>query len=80
MTVKVYLVAGEASGDLLGSRLMRALKKKTNGDVVFYGVGGETMQDEGLHSLFDIKDLSVMGFMEVLPSIPKILQHSIKTL
>ncbi len=75
MTIKVYLVAGEASGDLLGSRLMRALKSQTNNDIAFYGVGGETMQAEGLNSLFDIKDLSVMGFMEVLPSIPKILRH-----
>ena len=75
MTVKVYLIAGEASGDLLGSRLMRALKRQTNNDVAFYGVGGETMQSEGLNSLFDIRDLSVMGFMEVIPSIPKILRH-----
>ena len=75
MTTKVYLVAGEASGDLLGSRLMRALRRQTNDDVAFYGVGGETMQKEGLNSLFDIKDLSVMGFMEVIPSVPKILRH-----
>ncbi len=75
MTVKVYLVAGEASGDLLGSRLMRALKRQTNNDIAFCGVGGETMQAEGLNSLFDIKDLSVMGLMEVIPSIPKILRH-----
>ena len=75
MTVKVYLVAGEASGDLLGARLMRALKHQKNEEVAFYGVGGETMQAEGLNSLFDIKDLSVMGFMEVIPSIPKILRH-----
>ncbi|MGN0919522.1 MAG: lipid-A-disaccharide synthase [Alphaproteobacteria bacterium] len=75
MTLKIYLVAGEASGDLLGSRLMRALKHQTRGDVAFYGVGGETMQAEGLNSLFDIKDLSVMGLMEVIPSVPKILRH-----
>lgn len=75
MTVKVYLLAGEPSGDLLGSRLMRALKHQTNNDIAFYGVGGETMQVEGLNSLFDIRDLSVMGFMEVIPSIPKILHH-----
>ena len=75
MTIKVYLVAGEPSGDLLGSRLMRALKHQTNNDISFYGVGGETMQAEGLTSLFDIKDLSVMGLMEVIPSIPKILRH-----
>ena len=73
--LKVYLIAGEPSGDLLGSRLMRALKKQTDGQVEFYGVGGETMALEGLNSLFDIKDLSVMGFMEVIPSIPKILKH-----
>jgi len=73
--LKVYLIAGEPSGDLLGSRLMRALKKQTKGQVVFYGVGGETMALEGLHSLFDIRDLSVMGLMEVIPSIPKILKH-----
>ena len=73
--LKVYLIAGEPSGDLLGSRLMRALKKQTKGQVIFYGVGGETMTEEGLKSLFDIRDLAVMGFMEVVPSIPKILKH-----
>lgn len=74
-SLKVYLIAGEPSGDLLGSRLMRALKKQTKGHVKFMGVGGETMAQEGLKSLFDIKDLAVMGFMEVIPSIPKILKH-----
>ena len=73
--LKVYLITGEPSGDLLGSRLMRALKKQTNNAVQFMGVGGETMQTEGLNSLFDIKDLAVMGIFEVLPSIPKILRH-----
>jgi len=73
--LKIYLIAGEPSGDLLGSRLMRAVKKQTKGQVRFYGVGGETMQAEGLKSLFDIKDLAVMGLMEVIPSIPKILKH-----
>lgn len=73
--LKVYLITGEPSGDLLGSRLMRALKKQTNGNVEFMGVGGETMQVEGLTSLFDIKDLAVMGLLEVLPGLPKILRH-----
>lgn len=73
--LKVYLITGEPSGDLLGSRLMRALKKQTNGQVHFTGVGGETMQAEGLNSLFDIKDLAVMGIFEVLPGLPKILRH-----
>lgn len=73
--VKIYLVAGEPSGDLLGSRLMRALKKTYGRNVVFMGVGGETMTREGLNSLFDIKELAVMGLVEVLPSIPRILRR-----
>lgn len=75
----VYLVAGEPSGDLLASRLMRALKKKTGGDVRFYGVGGETMSQEGLTSLFDSSELAVMGLMEVIPSIPRILKRISQT-
>ena len=78
--IKVYLIAGEPSGDLLGSRLMRALRKTQKESVEFYGVGGETMQSEGLKSLFDISDLSVMGFLEVLPSIPRILKRIKQTL
>ena len=41
--IKIYLIAGEPSGDALGARLMRAMKKKTDGKVSFFGVGGETM-------------------------------------
>ncbi len=73
--LKIYLIAGEPSGDLLGSRLMRALVKKTDGNVEFYGTGGDTMEAEGLKSLFDISDLAVMGLIEVIPSIPKVLRH-----
>ncbi len=73
--IKIYLVAGEPSGDLLGSRLMRAFKRAYGKEVQFCGVGGETMQREGLSSLFDIRDLAVMGLMEVVPSIPRILKR-----
>lgn len=73
--LKIYLVAGEPSGDLLGSRLMRAMKTKLGDNVEFYGVGGDTMEEEGLLSLFDITDLAVMGIIEVIPSIPKVLRH-----
>ena len=48
--LKIYLIAGEPSGDLLGSRLMRALKEKTGGQVSFFGLGGDTMEREGLKS------------------------------
>lgn len=73
--IKIYLIAGEPSGDLLGSRLMRALREKTQGHIHFYGLGGNTMETEGLKSLFDISELSVMGIAEVIPSIPKILKR-----
>lgn len=73
--LKVYLIAGEPSGDLLGSRLMRALRRKTAGKVEFFGLGGDTMEAEGLKPLFDISDLAIMGLIEVIPSIPKVLRH-----
>lgn len=72
--MKIYLIAGEPSGDLLGSRFMRAMQKKTNNQVEFFGVGGESMENAGLKSLFDISDLAIMGLAEVIPSIPKVLK------
>ena len=72
--MKIYLIAGEPSGDMLGARLMRALKEKDE-NISFLGVGGDNMQKEGLNSLFDITDLAIMGLVEVIPSIPKVLRH-----
>ena len=72
--MKIYLIAGEPSGDLLGSRLMRAMISKAP-ETEFFGLGGETMEREGLKSLFDIQELAVMGLLEVVPSIPRILRR-----
>ena len=72
--MKIYLVAGEPSGDLLGARFMRAMRRKEK-NVEFFGVGGDAMEAEGLKPLFDISDLAVMGLTEVIPSIPKVLRH-----
>ena len=58
--MKIYLIAGEPSGDMLGARLMHALKELAP-EAEFAGVGGENMKEEGLKSLFDISDLAVMG-------------------
>lgn len=63
--VKLFLVAGEPSGDRLGAALMAGLK--TLGPVEFSGVGGPLMAAEGLSSLFPMEELSVMGIAEVLP-------------
>lgn len=71
----VYLVAGEASGDVLGGRLMQALKVKLDGRVRFAGIGGSCMTEEGLTSLFPMQELSLMGFVEIIPHIPKLLRR-----
>jgi len=70
---KIYLVAGEPSGDVLGAKLIGALRAQFP-DVQLFGIGGESMEAQGFHSLFDIKPLSVMGLLEVVPSIPKVLK------
>ncbi|HEY0901032.1 MAG TPA: lipid-A-disaccharide synthase, partial [Micavibrio sp.] len=77
---RFYLIAGEASGDQLGGRLMRALSQMTGGHVAFAGVGGVAMQGHGLHSLFPMTDLSVMGVAEVLPRLPLILRRIKQTI
>jgi lipid-A-disaccharide synthase len=64
--MKVFLIAGEASGDKLGAALMAGLKL-LRPDVTFDGVGGPLMQAEGLASRFPMDELSVMGLAEILP-------------
>lgn len=63
--MKLFLIAGEPSGDRLGAALMAGLKGLT--EVEFSGVGGPLMQAEGMASLFPMEELSVMGIAEVLP-------------
>jgi len=64
--MKVFLIAGEASGDKLGAAMMAGLKS-LRPDMVFDGVGGPLMQAEGLVSRFSMDELSVMGLAEILP-------------
>jgi lipid-A-disaccharide synthase len=66
--MKVFLIAGEPSGDALGAALMEGLADLAPG-CTFAGVGGEAMEAAGLTSLFPMSDLSVMGLAEVLPRI-----------
>lgn len=71
----IFLIAGEPSGDMLGARLMAALRQRTGGRVRFAGVGGETMVAAGLTSLVPIEDLAVMGVAEVLPRARRIFRR-----
>ena len=71
--MRVGIVANEPSGDLLGAALMRALQQMRP-DVVFQGVGGPRMIEQGCHSLYPMEGLSVMGLFEVLRHLPGILR------
>ena len=64
----IYIIAGEASGDVLGARLIAALRK-ARPDLSFAGIGGERMAEQGMPSLFDYRELALMGLLEVLPRI-----------
>lgn len=70
--LKVFIIAGEVSGDVLGARIMGEMP-----DVEFVGIGGENMQGMGLKSLFPMSDLAVMGAVEVLAHA-RTLTHRIK--
>lgn len=74
MIKKFFIIAGEASGDLLGSKIINEIKLQ-NPHSVFLGVGGKLMKESGLKSIFPMEELSVMGFFEVLPHIPKLIKR-----
>ena len=74
MAITVGIVAGEASGDLLGSRLIRALKKHRP-DIEFVGIVGPKMISEGAKSLYSMEKLSLHGYgFDVLKQIPALLR------
>ncbi|RBM05320.1 lipid-A-disaccharide synthase [Novacetimonas cocois] len=64
----IWILAGEASGDVLGARLMRELRQRDPA-LTFVGVGGARMEAAGLQSEFPMRDLAVMGLVEVLPRL-----------
>lgn len=76
---RIFLVAGEASGDILGSGLMAALDEARPGQFAFSGVGGPLMQAHGLRTLFPISDIAVMGIGPVLARLPLILRRISET-
>lgn len=64
--MRVFIIAGELSGDKLGAALMAGLRQLVP-DVTFDGVGGDLMTSQGLQSRFPMDELSVMGLVEILP-------------
>jgi lipid-A-disaccharide synthase len=76
---RVMIIAGEASGDLHGSGVVRELKRLSPG-IDVYGVGGDKMKREGMDNIYHINELGFMGFMEVLKHLPfiKTMEHTLE--
>ena len=73
MKKKLFIIAGEKSGDLLGSKILQNISKEK---FDIYGIGGDLMLKTGLDkSIFPMEDLSVMGLFEVLPKLFKLLKR-----
>ncbi len=72
--MKIFMIAGEPSGDLLGQGLIRALRAKIPG-VEISGVGGEAMISEGFASLFPMHEISLMGVLPVLANLRNVLRR-----
>lgn len=73
--LKIAIIAGEPSGDMLAARLMHALREEATSPIQFMGIGGDNMQNEGFTSSYNMDILSVGGYsIDVFMAIPKILQ------
>lgn len=74
--LKLAIIAGEPSGDVLGADLISSIKAQSHDrDVALVGVGGEAMAAQGLRSLFDYRDLSIVGISAIVAQLPKLLSH-----
>ncbi|MGC1346660.1 MAG: lipid-A-disaccharide synthase, partial [Methyloceanibacter sp.] len=70
--LKLFLIAGEHSGDALGGKLIEALRAQSSKPLELRGVGGELMAEQGCPSLFPFSELAVMSLVDVLPRLPNI--------
>ncbi|WP_439106001.1 lipid-A-disaccharide synthase [Congregibacter sp.] len=74
-TLRIAMVAGESSGDLLGSRVIRSLRAQfPDKELLFEGIGGEAMGAEGFQSLYPMERLAVWGLIEPLGRLPELLR------
>lgn len=76
---RLFIVAGEHSGDALGAKLMAMLNARHKGRIRYLGVGGEAMEKQGLISQFPIADVAVMGPLSILPRLPRIVGRVMRT-
>ncbi len=71
--LRIFLVAGEHSGDALGAKLMSAIRARLSGRVRYSGVGGPLMEREGLASEFPLSDVAVMGPLVIAVRLPRLI-------
>ena len=71
---KIFILAGETSGDYIGSCIMRGIKQNNN-NINFLGVGGSFMENEGLSSLYNIKEFNVIGFLNTVVKLKKLRNY-----
>ena len=70
--MKLVIITGEESGDVLGASLMEALKKSYMKPIELYGIGGKELEKHNIKKFYNISDINVMGLIEVIPKIFKI--------
>ena len=73
--LRLFMIAGEHSGDALGAKLMAALNARHRGRIRYLGVGGAQMAQQGLVSQFPIEEVAVMGPAAILARLPRILRR-----
>ena len=72
---KFFILAGETSGDYIGSSIIRGLKEKEGENSIFFGIGGSLMKKEGLRSLYEMNDFNIIGFMNTIYNYKKLNNH-----
>ncbi|MEZ5926674.1 MAG: lipid-A-disaccharide synthase [Hyphomicrobiaceae bacterium] len=77
--LRIFVVAGEHSGDRLGAKLIAALRQVTGGRVVFSGLGGDEMEAQGFQTLFDLADVAVMGPVAIAKRLPLLVRRVYRT-
>lgn len=78
-SLKIAIIAGEPSGDVLGGDLLKALSEKQSAPLKLIGIGGDAMAAQGLFSLIDYQDLSIVGVSAIVAQLPKLLSHIYRT-
>ncbi|MBA3447459.1 MAG: lipid-A-disaccharide synthase [Pseudaminobacter sp.] len=75
LPLKIAIIAGEESGDLLGADLVRALQRATGRDIQLVGTGGRHLQSLGMTPLFDASEIALMGFTAILRDLPRLMKR-----